>query len=183
MSAFGRQIDSVRIDKVHRGKTKVQPFFYSLINDDEVFDDGNIGATDDPRYFRLLANETKTIPVQLQDDSIFRLHYLEYNVGDANGNLGPNLGYTVPFPPVSSVPQTKYYVQSVDVELFAESSGARQLIEFGAGRIQFGNQGGMKYVRHPFLLPRSGQLSLKFKNRLPFDVYIDGFLFGYKVQI
>jgi len=182
MTSMG-QVDSIRLDKIHRGKVKIQPFFYSFINRDDTFNDGGANPTNKPRYIPMASNETKIIPIALQDDGIFRLHNLQFNVADTNNELGQNLGYTAPFPPVGSVLQTAHYQNSVEIELFVESNGARQLIEFGSSRLFFGNQGGMKFVRRPFLLPRSGLISVRIKNKLPFAIRIDGYLFGYKVQL
>jgi len=183
MSVYGREVDSVRLDKQHRGQLKKLPFYYSLIDNDDTYNDGGAGATDNPRYFQLGPNETKQIPIKLSDDGVWRLHHIQYNVGDLNNELGPNQNYSTAFVPKSSVPQTNYYTSYVEVALYAESSGARQLIEFGTGRLHFGNQGGMKYLRHPFLLPRSGLVNIVFRNKLSTAVRIDGYLFGYKTQM
>lgn len=183
MSAFGRQVDSVRLDKQHRGKLKKLPFYYSLINKDETFDDGGAGATDRPRYFELGVGEVKQIPIKLEDDGVWRLHHLEYNVADTSNELGPTPNFSTPYVPKSSVPQTRYWTQFVEVEMYVESSGARQIIEFGTGRLHFGNQGGMKFLRHPFLLPRSGLVNVVFKNNFGQPLRIDGYLFGYKTQM
>jgi len=182
--AGGRQLDGIRLDKFHRGRIARVPYFYSLLPRDIDFDDGGAGAdVFNPRYIPILSGETKQIPIQLQDDSVYKLLYLHFNVGNTDNQLA-TLGSTIPNPACpSEVIGGEWFTRLLDINVFASASGGRELISKGSSRLEYGGQGGMAMVRHPYLFPRSSLINVVFTNKSNETLRVDGFFFGYKVQM
>jgi hypothetical protein len=147
---------------------KKLPFFYSLIQPTNKFNDG--GPTPNlfkPRYIPIKVGEVKDLNIRLDEDGEFHFLYLKANATDTD-NKTESFGTLIN--------------DMVKVTIFSQSNGARELMQETSLSSLQGDNGGMAMVRHPFLLPRSGIIVVRVTNKFNSDIRLNGFLSGYKIQ-
>lgn len=167
------------------------PFWLSIISDQDTGVDP-FGNTP-PYMLRVQAGRSITIPIKLQKDAIFKVLYAKFNALDNRdainqfvsrtngvGLQGSNKvkvnnlqGYAAAF-------QNMNYLRFT---LVLDSIGGRTTeIAMPLSAVQ-GEQSGMCQLRHESLNPQSGVMTLKIENKAGWDIFVNGFFFGYKFRI
>jgi hypothetical protein len=142
---------------------------------------------------QIQAGKTMTIPLKFEKDGIFKMLYAKFNALDNRNEFDQFQSRTNG---VSLNSSNKVFVNTLQgyagafqnfnylrITMILESIGGRkQEINLPMATMQ-GEQSGMCQIRNTALNPQSAVITLQIQNLAKWDIYVNGFLFGYKTRI
>lgn len=167
------------------------PFWQSIISNQEQSADA-LGNTP-PYFLRVISGRVLTLPVRFEKDAIFKMLYAKFNALDNRDAIDQFVSRTngrslldtngTDFNNLQGYGGAIQNMDFIRISMALESIGGRIIENQLPLQTMQGEQSGMCQLRMEALNPQSSSITLKIENKAPWDIFVNGVIFGYKFRI